>query len=86
MTRSDAETSSVRARQPRSSRVRSDALAEKIGEGIGAIERAPFLTSEQKRDILYDNAIRFLRLPQRLEERARACFRWQLLPLGIEKT
>ena len=35
---------------------------EKIGEGIEAIERAPFLTEEQKRDILYRNAVRFLRL------------------------
>jgi len=35
---------------------------EKIGEGIEAIERAPFLTEEQKRDIFYNNAARFLRL------------------------
>lgn len=35
---------------------------EKIGEGIEAIERAPVLTEEQKRDILYRNAVRFLRL------------------------
>ena len=35
---------------------------EKIGEGIEAIEQAPFLTEEQKRDILYYNAVRFLRL------------------------
>ena len=35
---------------------------EKIGEGIEAIARAPFLTGEQKRDILYHNAARFLRL------------------------
>lgn len=35
---------------------------EKIGEGIEAIEQAPFLTEEQKRDILYHNAARFLRL------------------------
>jgi len=35
---------------------------EKIGEGIEAIEQAPFLTEEQKRDILYHNAVRFLRL------------------------
>ena len=35
---------------------------EKIGEGIDAIEHAPFLTAEQKRDILYHNAARFLRL------------------------
>jgi uncharacterized protein len=37
---------------------------EKIGEGIEAIEQAPFLTEEQKRDILYHNAARFLRLEQ----------------------
>ena len=35
---------------------------QKIGEGIDAIEKAPFLTEEQKRDILYNNAARFLRL------------------------
>jgi predicted TIM-barrel fold metal-dependent hydrolase len=34
----------------------------KIGEGIAAIEQAPFLTDEQKRDIFFDNAARFLRL------------------------
>jgi predicted TIM-barrel fold metal-dependent hydrolase len=28
------------------------------------IEEAPFLNSAQKRDILYNNAARFLRLPQ----------------------
>ncbi len=32
---------------------------EKIGE---AIKQAPFLSEEQKRDILYNNAVRFLRL------------------------
>lgn len=37
---------------------------EKIGEGIEAIEQAPFLTDEQKRDILYNNAARFLRLDE----------------------
>jgi hypothetical protein len=35
---------------------------EKIGEGIEAIEQAPFLTEEQKRDIFYNNAARFLHL------------------------
>ena len=40
---------------------------EKIGEGIEAIQQAPFLTAEQKRDIFYNNAVRFLRLQQRLE-------------------
>jgi predicted TIM-barrel fold metal-dependent hydrolase len=33
-----------------------------IGLSIDTIEQAPFLTSEQKRDILYHNAARFLRL------------------------
>ena len=33
-----------------------------IGEAIEAIETAPFLSEAQKRDILYDNAARFLRL------------------------
>jgi predicted TIM-barrel fold metal-dependent hydrolase len=33
-----------------------------IGEAIRTIENAPFLTAKQKRDILYNNAARFLRL------------------------
>lgn len=33
-----------------------------IAEGIDAIKEAPFLTHEQKRDILYNNAARFLRM------------------------
>ena len=33
-----------------------------IGESIRAIEEAPFLSAGQKRDILYGNAARFLRL------------------------
>jgi predicted TIM-barrel fold metal-dependent hydrolase len=33
-----------------------------IGEAIGSIEAAPFLSKSQKRDILYNNAARFLRL------------------------
>lgn len=37
---------------------------DKIGEAIKAIDQAPFLTEEQKRDILYHNAVRFLRLEQ----------------------
>ena len=40
---------------------------EKIGEGIEAIEQAPFLTAAQKRDILYHNAARFLRLEEEPE-------------------
>lgn len=35
---------------------------EMIGEGIEAIENADFLTEEEKRDILYNNAARFLKL------------------------
>lgn len=35
---------------------------DKIGEAIDAIEEAPFLSEEQKRDIFYNNAARFLRL------------------------
>ncbi len=35
---------------------------EKIEAGIEAIEQAPFLTEEQKRDIFFNNAARFLRL------------------------
>ena len=37
---------------------------EKIGVAIEAIEQAPFLTEEQRRDILYHNAVRFLRLEE----------------------
>ena len=35
---------------------------DRIGVGIAAIEEAPFLSKAQKRDILYNNAARFLRL------------------------
>ena len=35
---------------------------EKIEKGIQAIEEADFLTEEEKRDILYNNAARFLQL------------------------
>jgi predicted TIM-barrel fold metal-dependent hydrolase len=35
-----------------------------IGEAIKAIETASFLTTSQKRDILYNNAARFLRLTE----------------------
>jgi predicted TIM-barrel fold metal-dependent hydrolase len=35
-----------------------------VGEAIKSIETAPFLDAGQKRDILYDNAARFLRLGQ----------------------
>lgn len=33
-----------------------------IGEAINSLEQAPFLSRSQKRDILYNNAARFLRL------------------------
>jgi len=42
---------------------------ETIERGIRTIEEAPFLSMEQKRDILYNNAARFLRLSE--AERAR---------------
>jgi len=38
---------------------------EMIGKGIDAIEEADFLTSEQKRDILYNNAVTFLQLEKK---------------------
>jgi predicted TIM-barrel fold metal-dependent hydrolase len=38
---------------------------EAIGLGIEAIEAADFLTAEQKRDIFYNNASRFLRLHEK---------------------
>jgi predicted TIM-barrel fold metal-dependent hydrolase len=40
---------------------------EKIDEAIEAIEEADYLTAEQKRDIFYNNAARFLRLEARLK-------------------
>lgn len=36
---------------------------ELIGPAIEGIESAPFLTDEQKHDIFYNNAARFLGLP-----------------------
>jgi predicted TIM-barrel fold metal-dependent hydrolase len=41
---------------------------EKIGTAVEAIEQAPFLTEEQKRDIFYNNAARFLRLEDAEDE------------------
>ena len=35
---------------------------EAIGMAVDAIEAAEFLTPEEKRDIFYNNAVRFLRL------------------------
>jgi hypothetical protein len=40
----------------------SDGGAKQLVEGIAAIRNAPFLSAEAKRDILYDNAVRFFRL------------------------
>lgn len=41
---------------------------EVIERGISVINEAPFLNDDQKRDILYNNAARFLRLPQEVIE------------------
>jgi hypothetical protein len=38
---------------------------EAIGMAIDAIESADFLSEEQKRDIFYNNAARFLRLGEK---------------------
>ncbi len=35
-----------------------------IGIAVESIESAPFLTEDQKRDIFYNNAARFLRLSE----------------------
>jgi predicted TIM-barrel fold metal-dependent hydrolase len=35
---------------------------EAIGLAVEAVESAPFLTPSQKRDIFYNNAVRFLKL------------------------
>ena len=37
---------------------------ELIERSIEVIEEAPFLTAQQKRDIFYNNAARFLRLDE----------------------
>jgi predicted TIM-barrel fold metal-dependent hydrolase len=42
-----------------------------IGNGIEAIETADFLTQAQKRDILYNNAARFLRLDAKGQPQSR---------------
>jgi hypothetical protein len=41
---------------------------ETIGMAVEAIESAEFLSEEEKRDIFYNNAVRFLRLDEELEE------------------
>ena len=45
---------------------------ETIGRAIEVIQQAPFLDESQKRDILYDNAARFLRLDKATIERHHA--------------
>jgi predicted TIM-barrel fold metal-dependent hydrolase len=45
---------------------------ETIEVGIKVIEEAPFLTAQQKRDILYNNAARFLRLDEATRAKHRA--------------
>ena len=37
-----------------------------IGESIRAIQNAPFLSEKQKRDILYNNAVRFFRMDAKM--------------------
>ncbi len=43
-----------------------------IPAAIRTIEEAPFLSADQKRDIFYNNAVRFLRLPESEQARHRA--------------
>jgi predicted TIM-barrel fold metal-dependent hydrolase len=38
---------------------------EGIGKAIEGVESASFLTDEQKRDIFFNNAVRFLRLDEK---------------------
>jgi len=45
---------------------------ETIERSIAVIEEAPFLSAEQKRDILYNNAARFLRLDEATKAKHRA--------------
>jgi predicted TIM-barrel fold metal-dependent hydrolase len=40
---------------------------EAIGWAVEAIQEAPFLSEEQKRDIFYNNAVRFLGLEGKTE-------------------
>jgi hypothetical protein len=48
-----------------------------------AIEQAPFLTEEQKRDILYHNAVRFLRLEQ--DAKQGAAIKWRSAARGQDR-
>ena len=45
-------------------RIEPDAVARENRRRVDDIEQAPFLTKDQKRDILYHNAVRFLRLEE----------------------
>jgi predicted TIM-barrel fold metal-dependent hydrolase len=45
---------------------------ETIAVAIETIEKAPFLSEQQKRDIFYNNAARFLRLSAAEMQRHRA--------------
>jgi predicted TIM-barrel fold metal-dependent hydrolase len=45
---------------------------EKIGSAVEAIEQATFLTENQKRDIFYNNAVRFLRLDTKEDAEAKS--------------
>ena len=51
----------------------SDVGFDDYGEGIRAILAAEFLTDEQRRDILYNNAARFLRLSDEEIKRHHEC-------------
>ena len=42
----------------------TDGPSTRVAQAIEAIESASFLTDEQKRDIFYNNAARFLRLSE----------------------
>lgn len=42
---------------------------EAIGMAVEAIDAAPFLTHADKRDIFYNNAVRFLRLDRATERK-----------------
>ena len=41
----------------------TDGQPAQVGQAVERIESASFLTDKQKRDIFYNNAARFLRLP-----------------------
>jgi hypothetical protein len=38
---------------------------EPIGLAVESVDAAPFLTRELKRDVFHNNAVRFLKLPDR---------------------